>query len=128
GRHRVRGTDGRRAPRPPRAHDHRRRRRPLGSRTVSSPSPAALVADIEARLRPLEIELAEAWWESNTKSSPEAEARRTAAELARRELLADPVLFGAVTNAREHLVTDTDPLVRRQLDVLYDAFVPHQVP
>jgi peptidyl-dipeptidase A len=95
---------------------------------VSSPSPTELVADIEARLRPLEIELAEAWWESNTNSSPEAEARRTAAELARRELLADPVLFGAVTNAREQLAPDADALLRRQLDVLHDAFVPHQVP
>ena len=94
---------------------------------MTSLSPTELVADIEGRLRPLEIELAEAWWESNTNSSPEAEARRTAAELARRELLADPVLFGAVTDACEQLAADADALVRRQLDMLHDAFVPHQV-
>ena len=53
-------------------------------------SPAELVAELEAQLRPLELELAEAWWESNTKSSPAADERRTTAELARREFLADP--------------------------------------
>ena len=35
---------------------------------MTSP-PADLVAHIEAELRPLEVELAEAWWESNTRSS-----------------------------------------------------------
>ena len=51
--------------------------------------PGELVADIEARLRPLELDLAEAWWASNTQSSPDADEHRTRAELARRELLAD---------------------------------------
>jgi peptidyl-dipeptidase A len=93
-------------------------------------SPAALVDDIVARLRPLEIELAEAWWESNTKSSPAADERRVAAELARRAFLADPETFAAVRTARSEVDTasDADLLVRRQLDLLHDAFVPHQVP
>ena len=85
-----------------------------------------LVADLEARLRPLEVELAEAWWESNTRSSPEAEARRTHAELARRELLADAELFAELRAARED--PPDDPLLARQLELLHDAFVPHQVP
>lgn len=85
-----------------------------------------LVAHLEAQLRPLEIELAEAWWESNTNSSPDAEARRTRAELARRELLADPLLFAELRSARD--VAQTDPLLDRQLRLLHDAFVPHQVP
>jgi peptidyl-dipeptidase A len=93
---------------------------------VAEQSPAELVADVEARLRPLEVELGEAWWESNTKSSPAADERRTAAELARREFLADPILFASICAAREQV--DSDALLRRQLDVLHDAFVPHQVP
>jgi peptidyl-dipeptidase A len=91
-------------------------------------SAAEIVADLESRLRPLEVELAEAWWESNTRSSPEADRRRITAELARQELLADADAFAAVRDARASADPQTDPLVVRQLDVLHDAFVPHQVP
>jgi peptidyl-dipeptidase A len=94
---------------------------------VTVPTPQ-LVAQVEAVLRPLEIELAEAWWESNTRSSPAADTRRIAAELARRTYLADAATFAAIGAARSALPADADPLVRRQLDVLHDAFVPHQVP
>jgi peptidyl-dipeptidase A len=88
--------------------------------------PAQLVADIEARLRPLEVALAEAWWETSTRVSEEAKERRERIELERRALLADPDAFAAIREARG---TDVDdPLVRRQLDVLHDAFAPHQVP
>jgi peptidyl-dipeptidase A len=94
----------------------------------SSLSPAELVAALEAELRPLEIALSEAWWESNTQSSEAADERRTSAELARRELLADPLRFAAVRAARDAVSAHDDPLLRRQLDVLHDGFVPHQVP
>ncbi len=99
---------------------------PVLDRTAIS----ALVADVEAQLRPLEVRLAEAWWESNTNSSPAADLGRTEAELARREFLADPSTFGAIRNARDQLAhdADADPLLRRQLELLHDAFVPHQVP
>jgi len=89
-------------------------------------TPDALVADLETRLRPVEIELAEAWWESNTRASPSAEARRTAADLARRALLADPGVFAELSEARATSIAD--PLVRRQIEVLHDQFAPHQVP
>jgi len=87
-----------------------------------------LVADLEARLRPLELELAEAWWQSNTRSSPEADARRTDAELARRELLADPDAFAEIRAVRATADGGADDDVRRRLDLLHDAFVPNQVP
>jgi peptidyl-dipeptidase A len=84
-----------------------------------------LVADLEARLRPLELELSEAWWEANTKSSPAGDERRTRAELAHRALFADADLFAEVRAVRDAGVDD--PLLARQLDVLHDAFVPNQV-
>jgi peptidyl-dipeptidase A len=87
-----------------------------------------LVEDVEARLRPLELELAEAWWQSNTESSPEADARRIEAELARSALLADAALFAEIRAAREATDATADPLLRRQLNLLHDAFVPQQVP
>ena len=89
--------------------------------------PDELVAQIEAHLRPLEVELALAWWESNTRSSNSADARRTEAELTRRAFLADPETFRAIRTARADLTDDADPFLRRQLDLLHDAFVPHQV-
>ncbi|HUF84915.1 MAG TPA: M2 family metallopeptidase [Acidimicrobiia bacterium] len=90
------------------------------------PDPQQLVADIEARLRPLEISLAEAWWDTSTRVSEEAKDRRERIELERRALLADSDAFAAIRDARAGNVTD--PLARRQLDVLHDAFAPHQVP
>src|SRR3954451_18503902 len=60
-------------------------------------------------------------------SSPAADPRRNAAALARRDFLADPLRFAAVREARNAVSAD-DPLLRRQLDVLHDGFVPHQVP
>ena len=87
-----------------------------------------LVDDVEGRLQPLELELAEAWWHSNTESSPEADGRRIDAELARSALLADAELFADIRAARESTDASADPLLRRRLDLLYDAFVPQQVP
>jgi len=85
-----------------------------------------LLADVERRLRPLEVEVGEAWWESNTRSSDAAEARRTRAELALRELLADPDVFAEIRARRAD--TSLDASVTRRLDLLHDAFIAHQVP
>ncbi|MGZ8764227.1 MAG: M2 family metallopeptidase [Acidimicrobiia bacterium] len=88
--------------------------------------PAALVADLEARLRPLEIAVGRAWWDSYTRASPESEQRRTEAELALRDAYADADAFAALTAARAD--THTEPLLARQIVVLHDSFAPHQVP
>jgi peptidyl-dipeptidase A len=85
-----------------------------------------LVTLLEAKLRPLETALAEAWWETSTRASPEAAARRERIELERRELLGDTDAFGAIEAARRRS-SEFDPLVARQLDLLHDAFAPHQI-
>ncbi len=85
-----------------------------------------LVRDLEGRLRPLEVELGLAWWASSTESSEAADRRRTAADLARRDALADADAFAAVREARA--AGGHDPLVARQLDVLHDALATQQVP
>jgi peptidyl-dipeptidase A len=91
-------------------------------------SPRDVADELEARLRPLEIELAEAWWESNTRSSPQADERRIEAELARRSLLADSELFDRLNQARATVDGATNAHDARRLELLYDAFVAHQVP
>jgi len=96
------------------------------------PDPRAIADELESALRPLEIELAEAWWESNTRSSPQADERRIAAELARRALLADSELFHRLREAKAAIeaapVGATDPRDVRRIELLHDAFVAHQVP
>ncbi len=86
-----------------------------------------LVTLLEGKLRPLETELAEAWWETNTHASPETAARRERIELERRELLGNPDAFGAIEAARQKS-DQFEPLLARQLDVLHDAFAPQQFP
>lgn len=91
-----------------------------------SPTPAArLAADLEAIVAPREIAVARAWWTAYTDASPEAEQRRTAAELALRDCYADTDAFAALSSTRDG--PDGDPVVARQIDVLHDAFLPHQV-
>src|SRR3954471_2149400 len=88
-----------------------------------------LVDTLTDRLAPLDRELGLAWWEGSTHASPAADERRAAADLARRELLADRDAFTAV---REHLETSTDrgngEHTTRALELLADAMIPHQVP
>ncbi|MBV8950106.1 MAG: M2 family metallopeptidase [Actinobacteria bacterium] len=90
------------------------------------PEPDALLAELEARLRPLEIDAARAWWDAANYVSPETESRRVAADLAMRDALGDADAFSAIREARSH--DDLDPLTARQLDLLFEAFAPHQVP
>jgi peptidyl-dipeptidase A len=85
-----------------------------------------LTESIAARLAPLDLELSRSWWESSTRASPDAEARRAAADLARREILGDEDAFTAVRDARAR--GSVDPLVARSLDVLHHAMVAHQLP
>jgi len=92
-------------------------------------NPDDLIRSVTDRLAPLDLALAEAWWESSTHASPEADARRAATDLARREVLADPDAFAAVRAARADASGDpSDPLVARSLDLLHDGMLPHQLP
>ena len=86
---------------------------------------ASIVAETTDRLRPLSQEAALAAWEVNVEANEENERRRIAADLARLELLGDREVFGRIEHA---LDGDAEPLVRRQLELLRDGFLPHQVP
>lgn len=91
--------------------------------------PAALVAAMTARVRPLEIAANEAWWLASTAVSDEHERRRIATDIALRDALADVSAFAGIRDALTALADGpVEPLVRRQLDVLHDRALPHQVP
>src|SRR5262245_22418670 len=84
-----------------------------------------VVTEAGARLMPLEIECAYALWDANVEAGERNEVRRIQADLARSELLAEPDLFARIEAARDE---PAGPHVRRQLGLLRDTFLPHQVP
>lgn len=90
------------------------------------PDLAAVVAELEAGLRPLTVAAYSAWWDANVSATPETEQRRVATELARSDFLADPEAFAAVAAARDAAAGDGP--ARRQIDLLHDAMLPNQVP
>ena len=87
---------------------------------------AALVAELEARLQPLEVAAGRAWWDAAVHADPETEQRRTETDLAVSDALADPAAFAAVRAARS--ANGVDPLVARQIEMLHDWFAPNQLP
>ena len=90
-----------------------------------------LLDALTARLRPLEIEANKAWWQASTAVSDEHERRRVVADVALREALGDVAAFGQVRDALAATSATSGngaELERRQLEVLYDRALPHQVP
>lgn len=86
---------------------------------------AEVVREAVARLRPLTVDANLAAWDANVDATPATEARRVETELALSDLLADAALFGELEAARAR---EPDPETGRQLDLLHDALLPHQVP
>jgi peptidyl-dipeptidase A len=86
---------------------------------------AAILAEAETRLAPRALDSNVAWWDSQVEATEENAARRTEAELALSDTLADRDLFEAVTAARE---AGANGLVRRQLDLLRNSMLTHQIP
>ena len=86
---------------------------------------AAILAEAEQRLAPLVLASNVAWWESQVEATEENAVRRSEAELALSDTLADTALFDAVRSEREAGVNGA---TRRQLDLLHDGMLKHQVP
>jgi peptidyl-dipeptidase A len=84
----------------------------------------SLVAEAEERLRPLERARNAAWWDANVEATEANELRRRETELAYSDALADQELFAAVVGADGR----GDRLVGRQLGLLRNLMLPHQIP
>ena len=85
----------------------------------------AVLADAETTLAPLSLASNLAWWESQVSATEENATRRTEAELALSDALADHELFAAVGAARE---AGSNGDAARQLDLLRNSMLTHQVP
>jgi len=78
-----------------------------------------------ARFKPLRLEAEAAWWEANITGADAAFARKKAADNALVDLHSDHEFFAQLKQlkAAGHV---SDLVLRRELDVLYRAFVPGQ--
>jgi peptidyl-dipeptidase A len=79
-----------------------------------------------AKLRPLEIRAGRAWWDANVSGKDEDFKRKEEAQNRIDEALADPVAFQQLKAIKSHGGID-DPIVARQIDVLYLAYLEKQV-
>lgn len=86
----------------------------------------ALIADHEARVQPLEIAVGKAWWQANVTGKDEDFAAKEAAQNKLDEALADPQKFAELKSLRDS--TLSDPLVARQIALLYLMYLEKQVP
>ena len=84
-----------------------------------------LIASLEERIKPLEIEFHQAYWDSQIDARPEHEERRAALELELRRAKGDPE---ALAEVNEHLSEELhDPVLRRQLEVLRLSLTGNQM-
>jgi peptidyl-dipeptidase A len=84
----------------------------------------ALVAECDARLRPLETAANLAWWEASVDASDETQQRRADTDVALSDALADRAAFAAIRDARQ--APALEPLTERALAVLEQSHAPHQ--
>lgn len=79
-----------------------------------------------AKMKPIEKAAAVAWWNANTSGRDEDFKKKEEAQNRIDAALADPVAFRELKSIREQAGID-DPLVARQIDVLYLSYLEKQV-
>lgn len=77
------------------------------------------------QFKPLWTRAQYAWWEANTTGSDEAYARKKEADTRLLELHSNRQRFGQIESLRK-AGTVTDPVLRRELDVMYRLHLPAQ--
>lgn len=85
----------------------------------------AFIAEHEARIRPLEIEVGRRWWLANTTGRDEDFERKQEIETQLDLALADRQRFAELKALEE--AGPSDPLVRRQIHLLYLQYLAKQV-
>jgi len=78
------------------------------------------------KIKPLEKEAALAWWDAATTGAPEAYDRSSEVTLQIRKIYSDPTEFAYLKGLKESGQIE-DPLLARQLTVLYDGYLANQI-
>jgi len=87
---------------------------------------AAFIAEHEATIKPLEIATNLAWWKANVSGDDKDFAAKEEAQNRLDAALSDPQRFAQLTSVHEAKLAD--PLVARQIQVLYLQYLEKQVP
>ena len=85
----------------------------------------AVIAQYEAQIKPLEIESARRWWEANVSGAEEAYKKKEALETQLELKLADAKTFAELKEL--HAGSFADPLLARQVQLLYLMYLPRQI-
>ena len=99
---------------------------PAGSVAEAPTTPASFVAEQTALLKPLYVASNHAWYQASLTGKDDDFAKSREAENELNRFFADPKRFAAVESYRADR-TVTDPLIKRQLEVLYRAMLGKQV-
>jgi len=78
------------------------------------------------KIKPLEKEAGLAWWDAATTGAPEAYDRSSEVTLQIRKIYSDPTEFAYLKGLKESGQIE-DPLLARQLTVLYDGYLANQI-
>lgn len=85
----------------------------------------AFIARHEAEIRPLEIASSKAWWDANTSGKDADFAAKEKAQNQLDAALADPARFASLKTLKASKITD--PIVHRQIDLLYLQYLEKQI-
>jgi peptidyl-dipeptidase A len=80
-----------------------------------------------AKLRPLEVAAARAWWDANISGKDEDFKRKEETQNRIDEALSNPQAFADVKDLKEHHDQIDDAVLRRAIDVLYRTYLEKQV-
>eukprot|EP01112_Ceratiomyxa_fruticulosa_P013829 TRINITY_DN3907_c0_g1_i2.p1 TRINITY_DN3907_c0_g1~~TRINITY_DN3907_c0_g1_i2.p1 ORF type:complete len:594 (-),score=131.51 TRINITY_DN3907_c0_g1_i2:103-1725(-) len=95
-----------------------------------SVSAAAFIEEHEKKVRPVEVQASKAWWEANVSGSDEAFARKAELQNQLDSFLSNNESFAKIKSIYEDLRNDKvkeDPITKRQIDVLYKAYLEKHV-
>ncbi|HJO38484.1 MAG: M2 family metallopeptidase [Vicinamibacterales bacterium] len=94
------------------------------TKTADARAVTAFIANYLDRYRPLHLESSYAWWDANVTGSDAAFGRKARAEAAIIELQSDRAVFADLVRFRDAGLDD--PVLRRQVDVLYRTCLGRQ--
>jgi peptidyl-dipeptidase A len=85
------------------------------------------VKDYEKNVRPLEIASSRAWWDANTSGKAEDFKKKEEAQNKIDEALSNPKVFAELKEIKDKRRDIDDPILAREIDVLYLTYLEKQV-
>ena len=101
----------------------------LSAQGATIESRARTILDLHAKeIQPLEKAVNLAWWDANVSGKDDDFKKKEEAQNKYDERLSDPELFAELKAVKSGLPQSADPILRRQIDLLYLQVLEKQVP